>query len=80
MLAESLGEAFGAEFLSGIVGRLGYAVAVERENVSDEKLLLPHAAIPFCKESQYGGRGVEMFQGVVAAEEKSGQVPAVRVA
>src|SRR5690348_14482081 len=80
MLSHCLDQALFSEFLCSIVERFGDAVRVERERVSRVEPAFPNRAIPFFEESQHGAGGFEPFQSAVAPEEKSGEMPAARVA
>lgn len=65
MLSQNLGHALFAELLSSAVECFAYAVSVECQRVSREELQFPYRAIPFLKESEYGGRRVELLKSVV---------------
>src|SRR2546425_6162020 len=69
-----------SEFLFGIVKGFSYPVSVERQRVSGEEWGFRYGAIPLFEEPQYRARGLEPFNGVIASEKKSGEVPAIRVA
>src|SRR5437016_5779221 len=68
------------EFLFCTVIRFSYAIGVECERVPWVKLAFPNRAIPLFEDSQDRGCGIEPFQSVIAPEEKSGEMPAIRVA
>src|SRR5882762_3053384 len=69
-----------AEFLLLRVVGFGDAISVKRERVSSAKPALANRAIPFLEDPQHGRRGLEPFQSVIAPEEQSGEMPAIRVA
>ncbi len=72
-------QALDSEFLASIVERFGDAVGVEHQRVSGEEAAFAYRAIPFFKDSEYRARGFQPFQSVIAPEEKSGEMPAIRI-
>src|SRR5437879_13911877 len=70
---------FSELFVGGIIG-FGDAVGVEGEGVAWVELTFSEFAIPILEDSQYGGRGIEPLHGVIAVEEKSGEMAAIGVA
>ena len=80
MALESLDEALFAELLVGGIIGFGDAVGVEGEGIAWVELTFSDFAIPILEDSQYGGGGIEALHGVVAVEEKSGEMAAIGVA
>src|SRR5262249_16325424 len=79
MTAHSLHKPLLSELFAGVAERLGYAVSVKCERVSVEETLLADRAVPLLEESHYSRGGAQPFQRVVVAEEKPGQMAAIRV-
>src|SRR6266496_1231548 len=69
-----------SEFLFGIVEGFSYPIGVERKRIPGEEFGSLYRAIPFFEDPQYGACGMEPFDGVVAPNEKSGDMPAIGVA
>src|SRR5216683_6755639 len=80
MALQGFDQALFAELLVGGVVGFGDAVGVQCECVSRVKLAFFNFTIPIFEDSQNGGRGIETFHGVVAAEKKCGEMAAVGVA
>src|SRR5712692_5364972 len=80
MSPQRFDQALFSEFLPRAIGRFGYAVSVECECVTWTEPAFLDRAIPFLEESQHRARGIEPFKSVIAPEEKSGEMPTIRVA
>src|SRR5215470_19118614 len=80
MSPQRFDQALFTEFLFSIAKGFGYAVTVKQERVSSRELPFRDQAIPFFKKSQYGARGFEPFESVIAAEDEGAEMPAIRVA
>src|SRR5713226_8094298 len=79
MALQGFDEALFAElFVCGVVG-FGDAIGVEGEGIAWAKLALSNLAIPFFENAQDGGGGIEAFHIAIAAEEKAGEMAAIRV-
>jgi hypothetical protein len=79
MSPEGVHQAPLSEFLSLAIGRLGYPIGVDRQRISGEESPLIDTAIPFAEQSQYRGRRLEPLECVIAPEEKTRKVTAIRV-
>ena len=56
------------------------SVGVEDKHISAAKMAFPDQAIPFLEKPEYGAGRIESHQSVVAAQQESGQMSAVRIA
>src|SRR5437899_12128087 len=80
MLSQDFSQALLAELLSSIVERFAYAVSVECQNVSRIELQFFHRTFPFFEKSEYGARGLEPLQTIIASEQETWPMHAIRVA
>src|SRR5713101_928586 len=79
MPLQGFDEAVFSEFLLGGVVRFGDAVGVEGERVSWVNLAFSNRTIPILEDSEHGGGGIEPLHSGISAEEKSGEMAAIRV-
>ena len=79
ILPYGFNQALLSEFFSFGTEGFGNAVCIERQCISGEEKAFPYRAVPFLEESQYRGRRIELFNAVVAAQQQSGEMPAIRV-
>jgi len=80
MAEEGFDQAVFAEFVAGFVEGFGDAVGVEGEGVARMKRSFSDFAIPFFKDTEDGGGGVEAVDRIVTAENKCGRMAAIDVA
>src|SRR5712671_1574015 len=79
MPLQGFDQAVFAELLVGGVVGFGDAVGVESESVPHTKLTFSNFAIPILEDSQHRGGGLEALDGVIAVEQKSGEMAAIGV-
>src|SRR5882762_3545388 len=80
MPQQGFDQALFAELLVGGVVGFGDAVGVESKSVTQTKLTLSNFAIPILEDSQHRGGGLEALDGVIAVEQKSGEMAAIGIA
>src|SRR6266850_176136 len=80
MPQQGFDQALFAELLVGGVVGFGDAVGVESKSVARTKLTLSNFAIPILEDSQHRGGGLEALDGVIAVEQKSGEMAAIGIA
>src|SRR5467141_252709 len=79
MPLQGFDQALFAELLFGGVIGFGDAVGVESESVTQTKLTFSNFAIPILEDSQHRGGGLEALDGVIAVEQKSGEMAAIGI-
>src|SRR5467141_2986532 len=79
MPLQGFDQALFAELLFGGVIGFGDAVGVESESVTQTKLTFSNFAIPILEDSQHRGGGLQALDGVIAVEQKSGEMAAIGI-
>src|SRR6267143_2038945 len=79
MPQQGFDQALFAELLVGGVVGFGDAVGVESKSVARTKLTLSNFAIPILEDSQHRGGGLEALDGVIAVEQKRGEMAAIGI-
>src|SRR5260370_33160526 len=77
MPLQGFDQALFAELLVGEVIGFGDAVGVESDSVPHTKLTFSNFAIPILEDSQHCGGGLQALDGVIAVEQKSGEMAAI---
>src|SRR2546428_6256990 len=79
MSPQRFDQALFSEFLSSMVERFGYPVGVECERVARGEPAFLDRTMPFFEKPQDSAGGIEPFKSVIAPQEKSGEMPAIRI-
>src|SRR5258706_14474646 len=80
MPQQGFDQALFAELLVGGVVGFGDTVGVESKSVTQTKLTLSNFAIPILEDSQHRGGSLEALDGVIAVEQKCGEMAAIGIA
>src|SRR5438105_10101437 len=80
MSLQCFGQTLLSKFFSCRIEGLGDAIGVEGDDISREELTLADRAIPFLEQSKNRAGGVQPFQSIIAAKQKSRGMSTVGVA
>src|SRR5882724_7060163 len=68
-----------SEFVTVPIQRFGYSIGVEHQRVSRTQPALSYRAIPLFEQPQHRACGIQPFQSVIAPQNQSAEMPAIRV-